>query len=392
MAAYGAPGQFGVQGGVAGALAQRQGGNTQAGYSQPGQQGHTPTGYARADGGVQNTPHDMGYRPVSQTQARQDPSHPVPQAPWLGYQQPTYGGGQAPMWQPRGYASGAPPMMQPPTGAAQLGAQQSIAQQALAGGGNAQQTQNFLRALQASGAGSNNTFLAGGAGQQAPAPQLLSGYAQGNGDNGMATYAGGFGAQGGGNSYYGMAPGVGLPWGAQPMSNMNVVAGAGTPQHAQAAYPAAQRMVAGGQAGLMPQQQRSYQPFAQQPIGMAQNQQMRAAPQQQPGQSQFSGLYSAMSDERVKTSVEPGGKPVRSFLDALGAHEYEYKNPKHGQGRFVSPMAQELEATDLGKSAVVDTPEGKAVDYGRIAAVQLAATADIHHRLKALEEKGGDRG
>lgn len=98
-----------------------------------------------------------------------------------------------------------------------------------------------------------------------------------------------------------------------------------------------------------------------------------------------------MSDERVKKEVEPGAKPVQRFMDKLRAHEYRYKNPEQpgaGKGKFVSPMAQELEdAGPVGKSMVEDTPDGKMVNYGRGLATMLAAQADMHQRLKQLEGK-----
>lgn len=98
------------------------------------------------------------------------------------------------------------------------------------------------------------------------------------------------------------------------------------------------------------------------------------------------------SDERVKTNIENGSKEIRGFLDALSAHKYEYKdshkNPATGggEGIYVSPMAQELEKTKLGKDMVRDTPTGKVVDYGKGFGAMLAALADTNQRLKRLEQ------
>lgn len=91
-----------------------------------------------------------------------------------------------------------------------------------------------------------------------------------------------------------------------------------------------------------------------------------------------------MSDENAKTEIKPANKPVADFFATIGAHEYEYKNSKHGEGKFVSPMAQELEKTVIGKSAVIDTPEGKKVDYPRLTGVALAGLALHHSDLKKL--------
>jgi hypothetical protein len=79
-----------------------------------------------------------------------------------------------------------------------------------------------------------------------------------------------------------------------------------------------------------------------------------------------------------------------NFLNAIKVQEYEYKNPKHGKGKFVSPMAQDLEkAGPVGKSMVKDTPEGKIVDYGRGFGAILAAQADLNKRLQKVEGKKG---
>lgn len=96
----------------------------------------------------------------------------------------------------------------------------------------------------------------------------------------------------------------------------------------------------------------------------------------------------AFSDENLKTNINPASTELQEFLNALGAYKYEYKNPAHGEGEHVSVMAQELEASKLGKQAVINTPEGKMVNYGgRLPAIQLAATAMLNHKINQLESR-----
>jgi hypothetical protein len=100
----------------------------------------------------------------------------------------------------------------------------------------------------------------------------------------------------------------------------------------------------------------------------------------------------AASDEKSKTKKGEGGDNVKSFLDAIKANSYEYKDKfkdsaMGGEGTFVSPMAQELEKTELGKSMVIDTPEGKVVDYGKGFGAMLASQAMLNDRLKKLESR-----
>lgn len=95
----------------------------------------------------------------------------------------------------------------------------------------------------------------------------------------------------------------------------------------------------------------------------------------------------SMSDERVKQAIKPADDALFAFLDTLDAHEYEYKDPKHGKGRRISPMAQELEKSELGQQFVFDTEDGKAVDYGKGLGTMLASVAAVHKRLKKIEDK-----
>jgi hypothetical protein len=109
--------------------------------------------------------------------------------------------------------------------------------------------------------------------------------------------------------------------------------------------------------------------------------------------SSMAMMIGAASDEKVKTNVKPASKAIRSMLDSLGAHEYEYRDPSMqgaATGRHVSPMAQEIASTTIGRSAVRRGEDGYLrVDYGRLQGAQLAALADMHQRLKKLE---GGRG
>jgi hypothetical protein len=102
----------------------------------------------------------------------------------------------------------------------------------------------------------------------------------------------------------------------------------------------------------------------------------------------MAGMFSSMSDEELKGNIHPADPRVRQFMRGIGAHSYEYKSPNApgaGHGTFVSPMAQELEKTDLGKSMVVDTPHGKMVDYGKGFGVILAGSANHESRISDLE-------
>lgn len=96
----------------------------------------------------------------------------------------------------------------------------------------------------------------------------------------------------------------------------------------------------------------------------------------------------AFSDERVKTEIEPGEKSVREFLSKVAPKKYAYKSTEYGdEGKHVSVMAQDLEKSEVGKRMVIDTPQGKMVDYSKGLPAMLAAQADLHKRLEQLEAK-----
>lgn len=83
------------------------------------------------------------------------------------------------------------------------------------------------------------------------------------------------------------------------------------------------------------------------------------------------------------------GDQLQEFVDGLKAYTYNYKNPEHGEGKYASPMAQDLEKSELGKSMVIDTPQGKMVDYSRAAGTMLATAAMLNDKMKKLESKVG---
>jgi hypothetical protein len=91
-----------------------------------------------------------------------------------------------------------------------------------------------------------------------------------------------------------------------------------------------------------------------------------------------------MSDENLKENIEDGNPGIQEFLSELSPKEYNYIDPIIGDGRYISPMAQELEKTKLGRDLVIDTPEGKMVDYGKGFGLMLSAMANISQRLDKI--------
>lgn len=97
------------------------------------------------------------------------------------------------------------------------------------------------------------------------------------------------------------------------------------------------------------------------------------------------GVGFLMSDERVKKDVKDGGEEADEFLDTLLARRYRYKDERHGKGKKLGVMAQDLERSRAGRRAVVETREGKAVDFLALAPVFAASLARLNQRVRKVE-------
>jgi hypothetical protein len=98
------------------------------------------------------------------------------------------------------------------------------------------------------------------------------------------------------------------------------------------------------------------------------------------------------SDERTKTEiveVDPG--ELDELLESVKAETWRYKDDDlfagdGTRGKRLGPMTQDLKRSRLGRSMVIENPDGyDAVDSGRAGLAALSAVALVHERLKALE-------
>lgn len=96
------------------------------------------------------------------------------------------------------------------------------------------------------------------------------------------------------------------------------------------------------------------------------------------------GAMAAMmfSDERLKTEVDDFDPS--KFLDDITPYKYRYKDEKHGKGEQVGVMAQDVEKH--APNLVIDTPEGKMIDYPNSGGMIFSSLADLHKRLKEMED------
>lgn len=96
-----------------------------------------------------------------------------------------------------------------------------------------------------------------------------------------------------------------------------------------------------------------------------------------------------MSDKNEKTDIKATTDELKKLLNKLESYTYEYKDKENGEGVRAGVMAQDLEkAGDLGKSMVLDTPEGKKVNYSQGFSTIMASLVELNKRLNKLE--GGE--
>jgi hypothetical protein len=99
------------------------------------------------------------------------------------------------------------------------------------------------------------------------------------------------------------------------------------------------------------------------------------------------GSMLAMSDARAKKDIKKFDS--KKFLDKVVGTKYQYNDPKHGQGEQTGVLAQDLEKSPEGAALIVETPEGKAVDYAKAGPLMLASIAGLNERLNEVEGKKG---
>ena len=118
--------------------------------------------------------------------------------------------------------------------------------------------------------------------------------------------------------------------------------------------------------------------------------------QEYEGRARIGGMISrgfagdTSSDKNLKKNIDKDTNKLHAFLDAIDPVVFEYKDADGTMGRtpgeHIGVIAQQIEKAPGGDVMIVETPEGKAIDMGSAVGTMLAAQADLHSRLKDLEE------
>jgi hypothetical protein len=103
-------------------------------------------------------------------------------------------------------------------------------------------------------------------------------------------------------------------------------------------------------------------------------------------------VSSIFSDERVKKDIKDvPKKSLGAFLASLKGKEYNYKKREydHDPGdKHVGVMAQALEKSKLGKSAVSEAGGKKQISIGRAIQLLLAGEGHLYDEISALKASG----
>jgi len=99
--------------------------------------------------------------------------------------------------------------------------------------------------------------------------------------------------------------------------------------------------------------------------------------------------YGMASDENVKENIEIAPEQIDDLLNNLTGFKYDYKDPeKHGEGKRMGVMAQDVEQSEMGKELVSEDEEGvKRIDTGKSVSAILAGLARMNERLNKVEEE-----
>lgn len=284
-------------------------------------------------------------------------------------------------------------------------ATQSVENQALGGGGNPQQTQSFLKSL-GNQSGTNNamqnTAANSAANQTGTSAPLYSGAPSGN-TNLYGTPASAGGTSGSvnyGNPNPSSTVSYGNPAATPPSLSTSQMINApklNLPNNISNLMNGPTSQVGPGVDNQQQVPGQNALPMMNPTVGLTglPASQSRMNDLTTFGQSQANsnpmnqvGTAITVSDEEAKKEVEQAEDPLHEFLSNLTANSYEYKDKADGEGRFVSPMAQDFEKSKLGSTMVEERPDGvKQVNYGRGLGIITAAQAMMHQRLSQIEYK-----
>jgi hypothetical protein len=92
-----------------------------------------------------------------------------------------------------------------------------------------------------------------------------------------------------------------------------------------------------------------------------------------------------MSDERSKTNIRDGSATADAALGALRPITFAYVDPRNGAGQQLGLSAQDLERNPGLAGAVINTPQGKKVDGGKLATGIAAILPTIDERIRRIE-------
>jgi hypothetical protein len=106
---------------------------------------------------------------------------------------------------------------------------------------------------------------------------------------------------------------------------------------------------------------------------------------QNPAHLMDTGGLMVPSDERLKTGIRDGKGDAAAAVRSVHPITFEYVDPALGIGPQTGVSAQDLQRNPGLAHTVIDTPSGKQVDGGKLAAAAMAALPGVMERLDRIE-------
>jgi hypothetical protein len=106
---------------------------------------------------------------------------------------------------------------------------------------------------------------------------------------------------------------------------------------------------------------------------------------QNPAHLMDTGGLMVPSDERLKTGIRDASGDAAAAVRGVRPIAFQYTDPALGAGYQLGLSAQDLQRNPGLAHTVIDTPAGKQVHGGKLAAAAMAALPGIDERVAALE-------
>ncbi len=103
------------------------------------------------------------------------------------------------------------------------------------------------------------------------------------------------------------------------------------------------------------------------------------------GAAQAGASKAAKSDVELKENIMTADELAAEFMNTLSPIAYNYKDEKHGRGKFLGISAQDMERSFIGRDIVEDAKDGKQLNPWKLVSAMVGCIAHLNARIQSLE-------